>query len=81
MFQNQWNYLVAVVRFPGNGGCWCCCRCCCFLAAVRLFVDDSMVAGNVAVKNSCWCMVESENAGWTRGSWGLKTRNRHVDSE
>jgi hypothetical protein len=36
---------------------------CCFLAAVRFFVDDGMVAGNVTVKNSCWRVVESENAG------------------
>ena len=43
-----------------NDGCWCCC--CCFFAAVRFFVDDGMVAGNVAVKNSCWRVVESENA-------------------
>jgi len=38
---------------------WCCC--CWFLAAVHFFIDDGMVTGNIAVKNSCWHMVESEN--------------------
>ena len=42
-----------------NGGC-CCCGCC-FFAVVRFFVDDGMVAGNVAVKNSCRRVAESEN--------------------
>ena len=44
----------------GNGGCWCCG--CCFFAAARFFVDDGMVAENIAIKNSCGCVVESENA-------------------
>ena len=47
------------VSVLGNGGCCCCC---CFLAMVRFFVDDGMVAGNVAVKNSCRRVAESENA-------------------
>ena len=34
-----------------------------FLAAVHFFVNDGMVTGNITVKNSCWHMVESENAG------------------
>ena len=47
------------VSVLGNGGCCCCC---CFLAAVRFFVDDGMVTGNVAVKNSCRRVAESKNA-------------------
>jgi len=42
-------------------GCCCCCGCCLF-AAVRFF-DDGMFAGDVGVKNSCGCIVESKNAG------------------
>jgi len=70
------------------GGCCCCCCCCCFFAAVRFLADDGIFAGDVAVKNSCVGAVESENARdttrklkWTRGSWGLKTRNGRVNSE
>ena len=57
------SLIIGVASEDGNGvlgGCCCCCGCC-FFAAVRFFVDDSMVAGNVAVKNSCWRAVESEN--------------------
>jgi len=81
------------VSVLGNGGCWCCC---CFLAAVRFFVDDGMVAGNIAVENSCWRVVESENAGDAicSGSglgfvlkrlgtrwWGRRTQTQGVDAE
>ena len=39
-------------------GCWCCC----VSAVGRFFVEDGMVAGNVAVENSCWRVVKTENA-------------------
>ena len=76
------SLVIGEARADGDGtlsGACCCCGCC-FFAAVRFF-DDGMFAGDVAVKNSCWHVVESENAGWTRGSWGSKTRNRRVNSE
>ena len=38
--------------------CWSYC---CFFTIVCFFVKDSMVVGNVAVNNSCWYVVESEN--------------------
>jgi hypothetical protein len=65
-----------VVSVLGNGGCWCCC----FLVAVRFFVDDGMVAGNIAVKNSCWRVVESENAGDAiRSGSGLTRKDSERD--
>jgi len=55
------------VSVLGNGGCWCCC--CCFLAAVRFFVDDGMVAG-VGISGGCASMRNAPDL-WIQGTFPI----------